>query len=169
MIRIVKATEKDHLAIRSVAYKTWPVTFENILSKKQIDYMLEMMYSITSLTKQMIEEKHIYLLAKEKTRCVGYASYEVNYKGLPKTKIHKVYVLPESQRMGTGSLLINKVAEMAKQCNNDILTLNVNRYNPAVKFYEKTGFYIAAEEDFSIGNGYLMEDYIMEKNLSQCQ
>jgi ribosomal protein S18 acetylase RimI-like enzyme len=43
------------------------------------------------------------------------------------------------------------------------LQLNVNRNNPAKIFYEKLGFAVLNEEDIDIGNGYFMNDYVMQK------
>jgi len=45
------------------------------------------------------------------------------------------------------------------------LQLNVNRNNNAKVFYEKIGFAVIKEEDIDIGNGYLMNDYVMEKKV----
>jgi ribosomal protein S18 acetylase RimI-like enzyme len=61
--------------------------------------------------------------------------------------------------------LLNAIAERAQQQNNDVLTLNVNRDNSALYFYEKMGFLKIGEENIPIGNGYLMEDFILEKKL----
>jgi ribosomal protein S18 acetylase RimI-like enzyme len=94
-----------------------------------------------------------------------FASYEFNYKGEPKTKIHKIYILPETQGKGIGKKLLDYIVEKAKENRNTILSLNVNRYNSAYEFYVKIGFEKKGEEDINIGNGYLMEDYIMEKQL----
>jgi ribosomal protein S18 acetylase RimI-like enzyme len=38
----------------------------------------------------------------------------------------------------------------------------VNRDNPAIQFYQKFGFEIIDKEDIDIGNGFLMEDYVMK-------
>ena len=46
------------------------------------------------------------------------------------------------------------------------LILNVNRYNTgAVRAYERCGFVIRESGDFPIGNGFVMEDYIMARAL----
>jgi ribosomal protein S18 acetylase RimI-like enzyme len=45
------------------------------------------------------------------------------------------------------------------------LFLNVNKYNSAIQFYHKIGFEIAKEEVIDIGNGFVMDDYVMEKQL----
>ena len=73
--------------------------------------------------------------------------------------------MPQAQGKGIGALMLDKITGIALQNGNTIVQLNVNRYNKAVKFYEKAGFVKTGEEDINIGNGYLMEDYIMEKKL----
>jgi hypothetical protein len=38
----------------------------------------------------------------------------------------------------------------------------VNRFNTALGFYKRIGFSIVTEENIDIGQGYWMEDYVME-------
>jgi len=54
------------------------------------------------------------------------------------------------------------VVNSVKGMSATSLTLNVNRHNKARFFYEKYGFVIIGEEDIDIGEGYFMNDYIME-------
>jgi ribosomal protein S18 acetylase RimI-like enzyme len=49
----------------------------------------------------------------------------------------------------------------AKENQMNSMTLQVNRNNKAVEFYKKFGFEIIDEQDFDIGNGYYMNDFIM--------
>lgn len=166
VIEIHEAAAQHYSLIQKLAQQTWPHTFKEILSTKQIAYMLEMMYSIPSLTEQVEKRGHIFLLAKNGADYLGYASYEVNYTGMSKTKIHKIYILPRAQGKGVGKLLMLEIAERAQQQKNTVLSLNVNRDNKAMHFYQKIGFQKVGEENISIGNGYMMEDAIMEKNLN---
>jgi len=166
MIQITVATKQDYTLIQQIAHQTWPETFGSILSAAQIAYMLEMMYSIPALTEQIEENGYIFLLAKDEEKYLGFAAYELFYQNLSKTKLHKIYILPEAQGKGVGKLLINRVAEIAVQNQNEVLSLNVNRNNPAINFYEKLGFTKVAEEDIPIGQGFLMEDFVMEKRLA---
>ncbi|ADB37376.1 GNAT family N-acetyltransferase [Spirosoma linguale] len=165
MITITPATEHDLPIIRAIAYQTWPSTFGEILSAEQIEYMLGMMYSMDALKTQVNEKNHVFLLAQESDSqtYLGFTSYEFDYKGQSKSKIHKIYLLPASQGKGVGKLLINKVAELASAHGNDTLSLNVNKYNKAVQFYERMGFVVVNSEQIDIGNGFLMDDYVMEK------
>ncbi|WP_020607620.1 GNAT family N-acetyltransferase [Spirosoma spitsbergense] len=167
MISITPATEAQLSIVQTIAHQTWPTTFAAILSPEQIDYMLEMMYSTDSLKTQMDGKNHVFLLAQERDNgnYLGFLSYELNYRGVPKTKIHKIYLLPASQGKGVGKQLIEAVTELAKAKQNNTLSLNVNRHNKAILFYERLGFRHVANETIDIGNGFIMDDYVMEKSL----
>lgn len=162
---MVEATKKDISIIQKIAHETWPLTFKNILSEKQIDYMLEMMYSTDSITDQLLNLNHKYLLFKDDLAdFAGYISYQFDYIARS-TKIHKIYVLPGMQGKGIGKKLIEEVEHRAKLYKNRNLLLNVNRNNKAIQFYEHMGFCINKIENIDIGNGFFMEDYIMNKNI----
>ena len=45
------------------------------------------------------------------------------------------------------------------------VTMFVHDQDATLSFYKKLGFSIDKEEDIHIGNGYLMEDYVMLKML----
>lgn len=168
MIHTYQATISDIPVIQRIAYHTWPITFEQILSLEQVTYMLDMMYSSVSLIQQIQEKGHSFLLAKiEEQEAMGFASFEINYEGLPVTKIHKIYILPESQGKGLGKNLFDRILQESVAKGIKRLSLNVNRSNEkALAFYQSAGFEVVAEEDIPIGQGYLMEDYILEKNLT---
>lgn len=164
MIKIKQATSEDIPVIKKLAYDIWPGTFAKILSEEQISYMLELMYSLDSLEDQF-QKGHRFILVSDNNTQVGFAGYEMNYKNLPKTKIHKIYVTHNTQGKGVGRKIIEHFSHIASKHQNHTLVLNVNRFNPAVKFYKKIGFTIINTEDINIGNGFLMEDFVMEKTI----
>ncbi|HEX3006793.1 MAG TPA: GNAT family N-acetyltransferase [Bacteroidales bacterium] len=161
MFTIIDATEELYPVIQSLAHKTWPNTFGAILSNEQIRYMLEWMYSITSIKEQVEKKNHHYILLKKGDEFTGYASYENNYENEGNTKLHKIYVLPDEQKTGAGKLLMDEVIRRTALAHNENLLLNVNRENQAIGFYKKKGFEIIKTEDIDIGNGYFMNDYVM--------
>lgn len=165
MIEILDATEFHLPIIRSIAYRTWPETFESILTPDQIMYMLEQMYSIESLKDQTHNRGHQFIVVKIGQDYYGFSSIEPNYAAQSQTKIHKIYVLPEAQGKGIGKALFAEITKRALQAGNQKLLLNVNRNNKATHFYQGIGFNIVDNEDIDIGNGYYMNDYIMEKSI----
>jgi diamine N-acetyltransferase len=161
----ISVATKDQLTIvKELAHKIWPDAYSEILSVAQLEYMLENFYAIPSLEAQF-EAGHIFLLAEEKGEYLGFAAFELNCKTTPKTKLHKLYVLPSTQGTGLGKMFLEVIENCARQANNTHLFLNVNKYNKAQRFYEKQNFEIILEEVIPIGNDYIMDDYVMEKKL----
>lgn len=165
MITIIEATPNDFRVIQEIAHKAWPVAYGKILSKDQIDFMLESMYDLETLTDNYLIKNHRFLLINEFEKQIGFASFEHQYLNSNATRLHKLYLLPERRGNGFGKLLIEEISRMAIKNNSDAISLNVNRFNQSKDFYLKMGFEIVAEENLSIGNGYFMEDYKMEKNI----
>ena len=163
MFTIRKATPEDIPLIRELCYKVWPQTFASILSQDKIDYMLEYMYSAASLQKQM-EEGSQFIFVYEEDEPVGYAAYLD--KGHNIYKLDKIYVLPSQQGKGTGKFVIGYIVNEIRQKGATALQLQVHRKNKARNFYEKLGFVIIEEKDFDIGQGFFMNDYVMEKQLA---
>ena len=165
MVTISEAKPNDFKTIQEIAHKAWPFAYGEILSKNQIDYMLESMYTLKVLNSNFTNKKHRFVLLKQFENPIGFASYEHHYLNIRCTRLHKLYILPECIGKGYGQLLLNKIIELSKENKSDTISLNVNRFNKACVFYEKMGFEIIAEENLSIGNNYFMEDYKMEKKL----
>ncbi len=165
MLRLSEATPKDFHIIQSIAYATWPVTYGNILTSQQLEYMLGLFYSQEMLEKNFNENGHRFLLVHEGSEIVGFASYEHHYLQTKTTRLHKLYVLPEVQGKQAGTILLSEVEQLARAANSNTVSLNVNKFNKAYSFYLKKGFVVVGEIDLPIGDGYLMEDYVMEKVL----
>lgn len=161
-MNIVQASKSQLPIIAELAFAIWPSAYSEILSKEQLTYMLDKFYNLEALTEQLVKRNHIFLLVEENEKFVGFASYEINCND-HKTKIHKIYVLPETQGKGFGFQLLNEIEKKTKEAQNNMLYLNVNRFNKAQYFYKKAGFKIAYQEDIEIGKGYLMQDFVMEK------
>lgn len=155
------ATPTDIPAIRQIALDTWPAAYGQILSPEQLAYMLARTYDTAALAQQMTTLGHAFLLAESESQVWGFIAYETGYQGQPSTRIHKLYVLPDTQGRGIGRLLIDAVRQIALAHGDHQLELNVNRNNRAIGFYEKYGFHISRTEDIDIGQGYWMEDYVM--------
>ncbi len=161
MLNIRKADVEDCQLIRQLAQVAFPATYGKILSAEQVDYMMEWMYSIDSLKKQMEEEGHVYFIAYEAYEACGYVSVQPEGKDL--FHLQKIYVLPSFQGHQIGKKLFQTAIDYIKEVHPEPcrMELNVNRNNQALQFYEHLGMRKVREGDFPIGNGYYMKDYIM--------
>lgn len=161
MITLRKSKEEDIEVIRDIAAATWPSTYMDIIGQAQIDYMLEKMYSKGELLKQLMEG-HIFLIAEEGENQFGFAGYSIIGHEERVYKLHKLYVLPSAHGKGVGKILINEVFNQVKNAGGSALQLNVNKHNKAKDFYLKGGFTIKESVKLDIGEGYFMDDYVME-------
>jgi GNAT superfamily N-acetyltransferase len=164
MYTISKASAGDAQTIRQLAEKTWWPAYSHILGKEQISYMLEEIYLIEKLKKQIEKNLQTYILLTEGDEPVAFAAFSPRDEDAEVYKLHKLYCLPQTQGKGYGKVLINEVMNEVINAGKHTLDLNVNRYNKAKTFYEKMGFEIIYEEDIAIGP-YFMNDYVMRKAL----
>ena len=162
MLEIRKATIDDIPALRELVFRVWPQTYEKLLSAGQITYMLDLMYSESSL-KQQMEEGARFIFIDSDNEPVGYASFQPI--GPSAFKLNKLYVLPDQQGKGTGKHMVEYIIAEMKKEGATKLQLQVNRDNKAKYFYEKLGFEVVRTQVFDIGQGYVMDDYVMEKKV----
>jgi N-acetylglutamate synthase-like GNAT family acetyltransferase len=163
MFQIKKADTDDIALIRELTFRVWPQIYASILAQEQIDYMLEMMYSASSLHKQMTEQGCQFIIVYDDGNPVGFASY--SEEELKRWKLNKIYILQNQQGKGTGKFVINYIIDEIKKQNASSLFLQVNKNNNAKIFYERLGFDEIDFINLDIGNGFFMNDYIMEKKL----
>lgn len=162
MITIALAEQTDIRSISNMAYIIWPDAYGDILSKDQIDFMLEKSYSIEGLAESMVNGQFFYILKEE-----GVAQGFVALKTLEnKLRIEKLYLMPHVQGKGFGKAMIDFAAEKAHAKGKGILELNVNRYNPAYHFYLKQGFFVTDTLDTPYYD-YVLNDYVMQKEIDK--
>ena len=160
MLSVNKSTTSDIPLIRQLTFTIWPQTYSAVISKAQIDYMLEQMYNPATLQKQMEEEGCTFIIVYDDKEPVAFASYNETEPQI--WKLNKIYILPSQQGKGTGKFIINYIVDEIKDKHAKAMQLQVNRQNKAKDFYERIGFKIIKTADFDIGNGYFMNDYVME-------
>jgi GNAT superfamily N-acetyltransferase len=161
MLTIKKATITDIPIIRELTYQVWPATYLPIVGKQQLDYMLDLFYSPEELGRQMEMSNHRFILCFDDLEPVAFASYSEIETGI--FKLHKLYILPVTQGKGIGRYLIQFILDELKTEKANLLRLNVNRFNKsAIGFYTKLGFRHLKDEDIDIGNGFFMNDHVLE-------
>lgn len=149
--------------IQSLAKITWAVAYKEIISNEQKEFMLEQMYSTAALQNQMQQKDHQFVIAVVDTNSAGFASYSITQSTTESIgKLHKIYIDPNQQGKGIGKSILQFILKDISYKGATYLELNVNRQNKAIGFYQKLGFAIIAEEDIPIGNGFFMNDYVMQ-------
>ena len=148
--------------ISSLAREIWQEHYTSIIGAEQVEYMLSNFQSVTAIEKQ-IQDGYEYYLLIYNGASVGYMSYgvESNYIFLS-----KIYVLSSSRGRGIGKKAIEYVVESAKKSQLDFIRLTVNKHNlQSIAAYKKIGFIVASEQVKPIGNGFVMDDYVLELHI----
>lgn len=164
MIAIRHATPEDAVTIQQLAEKIWYPTYSPILSQEQIRYMLDNIYDLGSISRQIEEQQQTYFLLFVDNQATGFASFSPRPEDPNVYKLHKLYCLVETKGKGYGKALLTAIEQNVIASGKHLLELNVNKYNPAKGFYEKMGFVVVYEEDIPIGP-YWMNDFVMRKLL----
>lgn len=161
MINLTVAKEKDLNTIARLAHIIWNDYYVSIIGQEQVDYMLTKMYNSESLSEQLNEKKHIFYLIEKDSEAIGFVS--VSSTNQQDYFIHKFYINQQKSNTGIGTIILNSLIEIIKPKS---LILTVNRQNfKSINFYFKNQFKIDRVEDFDIGNGYQMNDFVMVRNL----
>lgn len=163
---ITKATELDIPTIQNLAKESWKDAYSNILEQEQIEYMLDLMYSESTLKTHFDNPNYHYYLINEDEVFLGFIGFEFHSEP-ETTKLHRIYFLKEAQGKGLGKKALEFVKTETEKSGDKRLTLTVNKNNNAKNFYESQGFKVYNEAIFDIGNGYVMDDYLMEFIISK--
>lgn len=163
---ITEAKITDIKTIQKLARTSWENAYSHILLKEQIEYMLQSMYSEEELISQIsLNPRYYYYIISDEKSPVGFLGFETDYE-ISTTKLHRIYLIPEAKGKGYGKHSVNFLKEFVKSIGNNRIILNVNKNNSAKKIYESLGFKVYSQGIFDIGNGFVMDDYLMEFNLN---
>ena len=109
---------------------------EKIRDKLQNDY--DEFWNENILRKELEDENSKYIVIKEKDKILGFAGVWISPVD---AQITNIVVKKDSRKNGIGSLLLERLIEIAKNAKQEVLRLEVNENNkPAINLYNKYGF-----------------------------
>lgn len=142
----------------AVVERIWPEVFTPVIGQEQVDYMLKNYQSPANIAEEINQGAHYYLLDFE-GRHVGYTAFEENEGEI---YLSKIYLDQSVRGQGLASELF---AWYDQKARGKKLRLNVNQGNRrAIEVYEHRGFHRVGERYAEIGEGFVMNDFIYEKN-----
>lgn len=164
-IAINPVTPADTTAIATLARIVWQEAYPAIITQTQIDYMLEQRYNASRLLEELATPSIWWDQICVDGQLAGFASTLLGGTS-GEMKLDKLYVDPAHQRLGLGARLIAHVGERALAQGCHTLILAVNKQNErAIAAYRKNGFTVREAVRVEIGNGFVMDDFIMAKSL----
>ncbi len=164
MIEInIAASTTDLLLIEQLAHTIWHEYYVPIIGLDQVVYMLDKYQTVESMKGQIKSGSFYYLIYYNK-RSVGYLSFNKEQNVI---FLSKVYVLHNFRGKKIGKTAMSFVENMAKESGLSKIQLGVNKYNVnTIRAYEKLGFKNIGPSITDIGGGFIMDDFKMEKVLS---
>jgi len=163
-LAIRSASEVEIPALRALAEQIWRVSYAEMITPAQIDYMLEWMYAPETIAREMAEGV-VWETAWLDSEMVGFHSCTLE-AAEQRLKLNKLYLLPELQGSGLGQQLLKRVHALAAQRGARQVWLQVNKNNTrAIRAYERAGYVVERSAVFDIGGGFVMDDFIMTRTI----
>jgi len=161
-IVIEPATDDAQLCeIEKLAGAIWREHYPGIISREQIEYMLQKGYALDELRRDITQRRIHYDRALVAGRLVGFSAYGP-HSDPHALMLHKLYVTLEQRGRGCARRLVEAAAAHARSHSLDCIVLRVNKHNRlAIAAYERMGFTNAGPILSDIGGGFVMDDYQM--------
>lgn len=164
-IRFDPLTEADFDIVADLADRIWRSHYITLISMAQIDYMLEGRYAPERLRGYVASQARWLWVLRVDGVPAGYCSCSLG-DDADAMKLEQLYLLAEYQGKGLGGAMLRHVEAKTRDLGRTRLYLTVNKGNAgSIAVYLKSGFVVREEAVFDIGNGYVMDDYVMEKRL----
>lgn len=167
MIDFIPVTDEEEIAtVSALADEIWREHYPDIISNEQIVYMLECFQSKSAIRKQ-IDDGYHYALILIEGKPAGYLAVQAD-PGEKSLFISKIYLCQGMRGKGGGHAASEYIIRLAREKGCSRIWLTVNRMNRiAIKAYQRWGFTVTGEVVADIGEGFVMDDYRMEKQLPQ--
>ncbi len=156
-------THADIPALVVLAHDTWHRHYPAIISTAQIEYMLAERYHPDVIRAQLGRAGMWWDQLVTEAGLAAFAATETGTQE-GEIKIDKLYVSYRLRGCGLGAALLRHIERRAIDMGMQRLYLQVNKHNAsAIGAYRKSGFEIVESATFDIGNGFVMDDYIMAR------
>ncbi|WP_319558519.1 GNAT family N-acetyltransferase [Thiomicrorhabdus sp.] len=158
-------TPEEVVSLAELAKNIWNQHFTPIIGQAQVDYMLKNFQSAEAIQQQLNDGGEYYLAYVDGERS-GYTCLIADQQS-SKMMLSKLYVQSSRRGSGIGKALLDYAEQRAQMLGMSALWLTVNRFNDGpVAWYKRQGFAIVDELKKDIGNGFFMDDFIMQKEIA---
>lgn len=160
-------TADDRQRLAALADEIWHECWPALIGDAQTDYMVENFQSLGAIERDLREHAYEYwfLRAEDDGRIVGYTGGRAE----PETNryfISKVYLQAEERGKGFASQAIAFYERLCHERGLEAMYLTVNKHNDlGIRAYLGKGFETIDAVETDIGNGFVMDDFIMEKRV----
>lgn len=152
-------TDTQIQKVATLAFAIWNEHFVPIIGQKQVDYMVAKFQSYSAL-KEQIENGYEYFLLEVDSALIGYTGIHAEDDSL---FLSKLYLLSTARHKGVSHQAFDFLKELCKTRSLKRIWLTCNKYNEnTLAVYRHFGFQVIDSCETDIGEGYIMDDYILE-------
>ncbi len=160
MIREI-STDADIRKIADMASPIWHEAFASIISKEQIEYMVDKFQSYKAIKDQIDNHGYRYFILSENGTDAGYCGVQVAEDNT--LYLSKMYLKKEFRGHGLFREMTVYLTELCRCEGIGKIWLTVNKNNDgAIAAYQATGYSNVRSQVADIGSGYVMDDYVFE-------
>ena len=166
-IGVAEVSREDKEKICRLAQEIWYLHYPGVITVAQINYMLGQRYTTSAIELSDENSNSWWLKVLVDQAIQGFAHFEF-HKSLNKAKLDKLYVHPRAHRIGCARKLLGYAEHQLSKSGIEHITLQVNKGNVgSIKCYERLGYSKMEDIVVDIGNGYVMDDFIMSKKIER--
>lgn len=155
-------SNSDIEMVATLAKEIWHQHFTPLIGIDQVRYMLKHFQSVEAITKQITDDNYSYFLVIDDTTPLGYFAY---YPTADFLYLSKFYLRESARGKGYGKKVLTFLEKSAKTLNLPAVQLNVFKGNrDTISIYNRMGFEVIDKPQIDIGNGFILDDYVMRKS-----
>ena len=158
-MNIVTATYSDLEKLEQLASFIWRESYTQLLGENQVEYMLGRFQNARAF-RQQISENYVYRIVYDGGEMIGYTASVLEGERI---FLSKLYLKNAYHGRGLGKQMIEDVIGLYPEAK--AIWLTVNKHNPSHDIYRHLGFKTVESVCTDIGEGYFMDDYVMQRDL----
>ncbi|MDO4587522.1 MAG: GNAT family N-acetyltransferase [Planctomycetia bacterium] len=153
--------ESEIKLLENLAKEIWEEYFIPIIGAGQVAYMLEKFQSYSAISKNIKFDDYQYYFLLKENQPIGYTGIQIKDQSL---FLSKLYIKKEYRGNHFATRTLDFLIHLAQNNGCSVIWLTCNRNNKVtLDIYQKMGFNIIEKKDSDIGNGFFMNDFVLQK------
>ena len=152
-------TDSEIQDIAILANEIWHQHFIPIIGEAQVEYMVEKFQSYPAIKSQIENDGYEYYQIFSGHTMAGYTGIHQENNAL---FLSKLYIKKDFRGQHLATKALDFLIQLCKERGLGKIWLTCNKYNSnTLAVYDHLGFVITDEQVADIGNGFVMDDYIL--------
>ena len=156
---ILAETPEDIARLAKLADEIWHQHFTPIIGEAQVNYMVDKFQSAPALADQIRDGYEYFMLFYDDV----FSGYTGVHEENGSLFLSKLYIHERARGKHISTAAFQHLVDLCKDRSLDKIWLTCNKHNThTLSVYEHLGFVTTKSQVTNIGNGFVMDDYILE-------